>query len=80
VRKEIMSIQQQIILDVLEERSRQNKLHPEPLGNRAMYVFAEELGEYAKAHLEGDMEEAKKELKEAIAVLVRLAEEIEYEH
>ncbi len=75
---QIASSQWRIFGDVVNERNRQNSLHPEPLGSRAMNVFLEELGEYSQSLLEGDGKNAKKELVEAIAVLYRIAEENYY--
>lgn len=58
---------------VIEERIRQNKLHPDwiRINEMALSVLAEEFGEVAKAINEGDHENLKEELVQLASVCLR---------
>lgn len=60
------------------ERERQDKLHPEFPIDLRMEILAEEIGEVAKAKLDGDMPGLRKELLEVAAVCVRWVETMDH--
>lgn len=70
-----------IIKDLNKERDRQDKLHPQVLGLSLRFVtIMEELGEVAQALQDNDMDSVYREVIEAAATCVRMAEELlEYE-
>lgn len=72
-------VQGKIFAEVLLERQRQDRLHPDFPKDMRMLIFNEEVGEVSKALYEGDIDHAKTEMIQAIAVLVRWYEHLEIE-
>lgn len=70
-------IRTKIITDIINERSRQDQLHPQklPLPMRFITIM-EEAGEVAEAMQENDMEAIYRELIDTAASCVRMAEQI----
>lgn len=66
-----------IFKDILQERLRQNDLHPEQLPLSMRYVtIMEEAGEVAEALQEKDLESMYRELIDMAACCVRMAEDV----
>lgn len=66
-----------IINDINDERDRQDVLHPEKLGLPMRFVtVSEEMGEIAQAMQDKDTEGVYREIIDAAATLVRMAEEL----
>ena len=66
-----------IFKDILQERLRQNDLHPEKLPLSMRYVtIMEEAGEVAEALQEKDLESMYRELIDMAACCVRMAEDV----
>ncbi|GGB41543.1 hypothetical protein GCM10011409_18820 [Lentibacillus populi] len=72
-----LDLRTKIINDIHQERARQDHLHPEklPLSMRFVTIM-EELGEVAEALQNKDMESTYRELIDAAASCLRMAEEV----
>jgi NTP pyrophosphatase (non-canonical NTP hydrolase) len=71
------NLRAKILLDIHDERSRQDSLHPGKLSLPERFVtICEELGEVAEALQDKDMEGIYRELIDTAASCVRMAEQV----
>lgn len=75
--KQIKATQYEIVKDILVERARQDKLHPQELNLSMRFItIMEEAGEVAEAMQENDMDAVYQELVDTAACCVRMAEQV----
>lgn len=65
-----------IISGIIDERLRQDNIHPDFPGEKRLAILMEEVGEVAKAIQNGDIENLKEELIQVASVCVRWLEHI----
>jgi NTP pyrophosphatase (non-canonical NTP hydrolase) len=65
-----------IVVAILQERKRQDQLHPEFQDSKRLAVLVEEVGEIAEAIQNRDMKNLEEELIQVAAVCVRWLEQI----
>lgn len=75
--KRMNEVRTRIINDIHIERNRQNQLHPQKLNLAMRFItIMEEMGEVAQALQDKDMESVYRELIDAAASCIRMAEEV----
>lgn len=67
---------EQILISIVEERKRQDKLHPGFQNHKRLPVLVEEVGEIAEAIQNRDMKNLQEELIQLAAVCVRWLEQL----